>query len=127
MSRMKTILQATGIALMLPSASWAVSTDLVGQFATCTGRLSAQMEFQWLLGDAAADRTEAERATMISLLDSVTPAHRRSDALARRIEAKHAQARLLTRATFNPDASDAAWAADRAAQEIGRCRALILS
>ncbi|MAM61640.1 MAG: hypothetical protein CMH11_09135 [Maritimibacter sp.] len=124
---MKTIIQATGLALMLPSASWAVSTDLVGQFATCTGRLSAQMEFQWLLGDDTAERTEAERATMIALLETVTPPDRRRDALARRIEAKHAQTRLLTRATFNDNAADADWAADRAALEIGSCRALILS
>ena len=124
MSRMKTILQAGLATLLLPSALTAGTSDLVRQFASCTGRFSAQMEFQWLLGDPAADRTEAERAAMI---EAVVPPEDRRLALATRIEAKHAQNVLLTRAHFNADSADAAWATERAAVEIGSCRALILS
>lgn len=127
MSRMKTILQAGLATLLLPSALTAGTSDLVRQFASCTGRFSAQMEFQWLLGDPAADRTQAERAAMISLLEAVVPPEDRRLALATRIEAKHAQNVLLTRTHFNADSADAAWATERAAVEIGSCRALILS
>jgi hypothetical protein len=127
MSRMKTFMQVGLAALLLPSALSAGTTDLIRQFATCSGRLSAQMEFQWLLGDENADQTQQERAAMIALLEAVTPPHARRSALATRIQAKHAQNRLLTRATFNADEDDAAWAAARAEVEIGSCRALILS
>lgn len=127
MSRMKTIMQACFATLLLPSALTAGTTDLVHQFATCSGRLSAQMEFQWLLGDENADRTQQEREAMIALLEAVTPPEARRSALATRIQAKYAQNRLLTRATFNADEDDAAWAAARAEVEIGSCRALILS
>ncbi|MEC7761818.1 MAG: hypothetical protein VX874_07935 [Pseudomonadota bacterium] len=124
---MKTILQAGLATLLIPSALTAGTADLVRQFATCSGRLSAQMEFQWLLGDDAADQTRRERAAMIALLDAVTHPDERRSALATRIQAKHAQNVLLTRATFNADEDDAAWAAARAEVEIGSCRALILS
>ena len=49
-----------------------------------------------------------------------------ADSLARRIEAKQAQAVLLTRATFGPDPAQAAFAAARAEAEIARCLANLL-
>lgn len=127
MGRLKTFLKAGLVAIALPGPLFAGASDLAEQFARCTGRLSAQMEFQWLTNDAAADRTEAERAAMISLLQAVTPPDAARELLHKRIEAKLAQSRLLTRATFNRDADDADWARGRAEMELGACRALILS
>ncbi len=101
------------------------ATDLVTTFAQCTGRYSAHMEHQWLIG-APAEDIVADRAAMIALLDAVMPKTRARETLAKRIEAKFAQARLLARASFNDDSADATWAATRASVEIGSCRALLL-
>lgn len=122
---MKTFIQACLITLALPAAAQSAQSDLTQKFATCAGRLSAQMEFQWLLGHDA-DATQAEREAMLDLLRAVMPPDGASETLARRIEAKQAQKVLLTRAYFNDDDRDAAWARDRAEVEIGGCRALLL-
>ncbi len=98
----------------------------VKTFADCAGRLSALMEHQWLFSDPDANRTQNERAAMISLLEAVMPEDAARQVLAYRIEAKQAQAVLLTRATFNEDRQDAAWALARSDAEIGACRSLML-
>ena len=131
MSGLKTFQAITAILILLSLAAPARLTarpldPLTAEFAGCTGRLSALMEHQWLLSDPEADRTETRRAAMIALLDAVTPPDAALAALARRIEAKQAQAVLLTRATFGQDPAQAAFAATRAEAEIARCLANLL-
>lgn len=99
--------------------------DLVAQFATCTGQLSAQMEFQWLMSAASSDRTQAQRAAMIDLLEAVTPDDQRRAALHHRLEAKVAHYRLLTRAELSGTGKDAAWAAHQAQRNIRSCLKLM--
>jgi hypothetical protein len=78
-------------------------------FATCTGRLSALMEHQWLMQDRGADRTEAMRDAMAGLLGAVVTPDTEVRAMSLRIEAKVAEAALLGTASFGaPD--QAAWA-----------------
>ncbi|MEO0944347.1 MAG: hypothetical protein AAFY06_05820 [Pseudomonadota bacterium] len=101
--------------------------DMVWTFASCTGRLSAQMEHQWLLRDAGADQTERRRETMIALLEATMHPDDGPTVLSWRIEAKLAQSQLLTRATFNTDTADASWARNRAEAEIAACNGLLLS
>lgn len=125
MSGLKTFLWACLAMIALPAATFAAPPDLSQKFATCAGRLSAQMEFQWLLG-GDADATQGERDAMLSLLSAVMAEDGATETLARRIEAKHAQTALLTRGHFNDDEDDAAWARLRAEVEIGGCRALLL-
>ena len=116
-----------GLALVASLAGPAsAGDDILWTFAPCTGRLSAQMEHQWLISDPAADRTRSQRAAMISLLHATTPPDRGRDVLARRINAKQAQAVLLTRAPFNDDPEDANWALRRAEAEISACVGLLL-
>lgn len=81
---------------------------IVWTFAECTGRLSAQMEHQWLTSDPASETTEARRKVMIALLEATMSKEDPRSILAHRIDAKHAQSQLLTRARFNRDAEDAA-------------------
>ena len=100
--------------------------EIVRTFASCAGRLSAQMQHQWLLSDPAADRTEGQRAAMIDLLDAVRPEGAGREVLHHRSAARQAHAALLTRATFNENSMDAAWAQRRAEAEISQCSALIL-
>lgn len=126
MSRIKTHILAA-LMLCVPANLALAQDSLAHTFANCVGRLSAQMEFQWLMHDVKADETEALRATMIELLDLVRPDGAARDILHLRIEAKHAQATLLSRATFNADHGDAAWARRRANSEIGACATLLLS
>ena len=110
----------------VPSGQAEAEPDIFWTFANCAGRLSALMEHQWLMGDPASDRTQAQRRAMIALLEATTPTDHLQPTLARRIEAKEAQARLLTRATFNDDADDAGWALRRSEAEIAACVGLLL-
>lgn len=116
-----------GFALGLFSLPTLAGADPLHTFATCTGRLSATMEHQWLMRDPAAERTEAQRAAMLSLLDAVMAPDQDRNALAWRIDAKQAHAVLLRRATFNDDAEDAAWALSQAETHLARCTGLLLS
>ncbi len=131
MSGLKTFQAITAILILLSLAVPARLTarpldPLTAEFAACTGRLSALMEHQWLLSDPEADRTKARRAAMIALMEAAMPTDAAPAALARRIEAKHAQAVLLTRATFGTGGAQARWAAARAEAEISRCIANLL-
>lgn len=128
MGGMKTLLRAFGFCTLIALGAPAeAEEDIVATFATCTGRLSALMEHQWLMSDAAADVTQARRAQMESLLFSVMLPGAGERTLARRIDAKVAMAALLTRVDFNDDPADAAWAATRVEIQIAACDALLLS
>lgn len=117
------LLGLTGVA---PRGVQAGQMDTVTRtFATCTGRLSALMEHQWLLSDGAADTTRAQRAMMIDLLQAAMPRGTEREALALRIEAKQAQHNLLMQASFGQDRPAARQAAARALQLLRGCTALI--
>ena len=121
MSSLKTFARAGLLSLM---ATQAGAAPLAQRFAACTGRLSAQMEHHWLMS-RPSETIEARRKAMISLLEAVQRPSEGREVLAYRIEAKHAQAVLLSRATFNDDPADAHWAATRAEAEIAACAALL--
>lgn len=127
MGSLRTCLGAAALALAVSPASAGPLLPLVQTFASCAGRLSAQMEHEWLMTDAASARTAALREAMIELVEAVMPNDRGREVLAVRIEAKQAQAALLTRATFQPDKSGADWAARRAESEIAACTALLVA
>lgn len=137
MSGLKTLFSAarkTGsvAALMImslfASPQSAEAIDGLGrEFAYCTGRLSAQLEHEWLLSDPAADRTAMHRNTMISLMESVVPPAQARRAMELRISAKLAHSTLLTQAFFSQDTRRAASARARADAEIGTCLTMLLS
>lgn len=112
-------------ALHSAAAHAAPLPEIVRTFAQCTGRYSAQMEFSWLMG-VEPTQVEQERDAMIALLEAVTPREIARKALHARIEAKQAQAQLLTRSAFGNSHEDAKWALTRAELEISTCRALML-
>lgn len=95
-------------------------------FATCAGRLSAMMEHQWMFDGPASERTEAQRAAMIGLLEAVMPAEHGRTVLHLRIEAKMAQAALLSRASFNTDDADARRALALAELRLAECTGMLL-
>lgn len=115
--------------LSLSAGTTAAEADdrLLHQFASCTGRLSALMEHQWLMGHADADKTQAWRNTMASLLDAIQPQGAGRMVLSLRIEAKMAQASLLQRAVFNDDPADAARAQQQSEVAIATCASLIIT
>jgi len=93
-------------------------------FATCAGRYSAEMEHRWLLGRDADEVTKQRRA-MIDLVESVRADDQGAFILARRIEAKMAQAALLQRAEFGRDEGAARRALRLAQTAIRQCGALL--
>jgi len=112
---------------LVPAGALAMPQDPLKTFAACAGRLSATMEYQWLMSDPTSDRTEAQRSAMLSLVDAIMAPDDGGHVLAWRIEAKQAHAVLLTRATFNPDTTDAAWALEQAEMHLAQCTGLLLS
>ncbi len=117
--------------LFLPFAASAepafAAEELMRTFATCAGRLSAQMEHEWLLSAPSADQTEAQRDGMVALLDTFATDETARIAMRFRVEAKHAQSVLLNQATFARDQRAASRAARRAEAQISACRALLIS
>lgn len=79
------------------------------------------MEHQWLVDGPASEATARSREAMLALVDAVAPQGQAARVMGWRIEAKAAQAGLLTRATFGLDRV----AKQRADDLIGQCLALI--
>ena len=75
----------------------------------------------------ASEQTKLQRAAVIDLVEAIMPPDRGRDVLHWRISAKLAQSALLTRATFNDNADDAAWARQQATQFERACTGLLLS
>ena len=120
----------TLLALSSAQSSLAQSIDSHSQlrtFATCAGRLSAVMEYQWMFDGKASEQTKLQRAAVIDLVEAIMPPERGREVLHWRISAKLAQSALLTRATFNEDANDAAWAGQQAKRFERECTGLLLS
>lgn len=119
------------MALFLPAtpapALPGVGTDPTMIFADCTGRLSALMEHQWIVDPPASDLTRAQRARMIDLLEATMRPEDGRAVLTRRVEAKMAQAQLLTRARYDAHPRDAARAQRLAERELSACLSLLLS
>ncbi len=126
---MKTLISITFLALgALPAnAGISLADEQLRTFAACAGRLSAQMEHQWMFDGDASEITKRQRAQLIDLVSAVMAPDQGREVLNWRISAKAAHHALLTRATFNDDPADAAWAADMAALQTADCTALLLS
>ncbi len=129
MSGMRTVILTLSL-LFVPSltvADLGSSTDRLRTFSACAGRLSAQMEFQWMFDGPESELTQSRRADMIALVDALMQPDQGQQVLQWRLEAKHAHSALLTRATFNEDPEDAAWALSRALAGAADCQSLLLS
>lgn len=128
MCSLRTFLRATALMLSLaPSgAAWAgdgLPDDPLYLFATCTGRLSALMEHQWIVDGPASDRTRQDRDVMLSLVDATMRHGAEVQVMAWRIEAKVAHAALLAQAR-SPDAAKAKRAERRAGLLMRDCSAI---
>lgn len=115
------------ILLLQTTAPFAQTTptDPLYLFATCTGRLSALIEHQWLLSDPGSGQTDHLRQSMIDLMEAAQPAHPGPQAMAWRLEAKVAAAALLQRATFGTTPAHQAMAQRQINALIAGCRALL--
>ncbi len=114
---------ASGQANALPQERRA----LAQVFASCAGRLSATMEFQWMFDGAASERTDQSIGYFDILLDAAMgPEITGREALNWRIEAKMAQIRLLNIATFGRDPRIRQQANRAAALYLSECESLLL-
>lgn len=96
-------------------------------FAACTGRLSAELEHAWLMGEEGEASLAAQRSAFIEILSAITPPDESRRALSVRIDAKQAHAVILTRATFADDPSQIQWATAQARLHLRACTDLLLS
>jgi hypothetical protein len=101
--------------------------DLIAVIASCTGRLSAVMEYQWLVQDPGSDDTRIKRDAMAELLRAVTPPGDVVRAMGVRLDAKRSQTVLLQAALFGADRTRSGWAARRADHLLRTCAALLVS
>jgi hypothetical protein len=128
MCGLKTCLRAAlpGLLVFLQAPAISAQTADLQTFASCAGRLSALMEHQWLLSDPASDLTARQRDAMLSLVSAMSSPDQEATALTWRIEAKAAQAGLLSLARFGTKDRTAAQAARRSDDLLGMCRSLLL-
>lgn len=116
-----------GTALLIqPAPSAALSDDPVRLFATCAGRMSAVMEHQWLTDGPASELSRTLRDGHLALLEASMTADQAAKALNWRVEAKAAQAALLSLAAFGPDPTARQRAYARAQALVADCSALLL-
>jgi hypothetical protein len=101
-------------------------TSLEHVFAECVGRLSAERDHAWLVGNPNADLLDQQRAAFVSLLDATVPQDQASNALHYRINVKVAHASLLTLASFGSDDRRAKHAQQLAQQRVKACQGLLL-
>ena len=134
MSGLKTFLLT--LALLLP-AQWMTSSpasalaerpsDMTPVFAACLGRYSAQVEDSWN-AYSTDDTSQFTRARFEGLLDAVRTGSELTGSriLQIRLEAKWAQARLLSIARFDRDPRMQRRARAQAALALRPCEALLL-
>lgn len=126
---MKTMIAALCLASS-PTAAAASATDppldLTDTMAICAGRMSAEMEFAWLLSDPAADQFETQRLRFVEILNALGPADNPRHKLSLRIDAKIAHSGLLTTAYFGTDAARATWAKRHATRQRMSCQNMLL-
>ena len=90
--------------------------------ASCAGRLTAQMEHEWLLSDPASGTTEAMLDSVAEVLELLAPPDAAGDVMARRVAARAAHRRLLSSARFSGED----WADAAARRYIVECAGMIL-
>lgn len=112
---------------LFASSAMAQTTDPLRTFANCAGRLSAVVEYEWMFDGPKSEHTALQRDAVLDILDSMMPDGRGREVLSWRISAKMAQSALLTRATFNEDAEDAAWALRTSERLVRDCTSFLLS
>lgn len=127
MGSLKTLLAATGLVSSLGGPLPALENNALQTFAVCAGRLSAVMEHQWLFDGPASETTQRQRAHLLDLVAAVMDPAQAREVMQWRISGKQAQSVLLTRATFNSNADDAAWAKAKADDYAQSCTGLLLS
>jgi hypothetical protein len=119
------------LAAMIPFAAGAEGLvpsppDQLQFFATCAGRLSAQMEHQWMFDGPASEVTAKQNQAVVEMLEAITEPDHRPIVMGWRIEAKVAHRALLSSAALNTDPRRAA-TSDRHAQHlIAPCTAMLL-
>jgi hypothetical protein len=94
---------------------------LFRDFAVCTGRYSALVEHQWLVGGPESGHSARVRDALWTLVEAVAAPEESPAAMALRIEAKAGQKALLSRAFFAGDRA----AEVRSAQLLQACADLV--
>lgn len=108
---------AVGVVANTPGAANPLARD----FAHCAGRYSALVEHQWLVDGPASEHSARMRDAFVQMTEAVSGPDGAAVALNWRIEAKVAQAALLSRAwTARDKAAEA-----RSAQLLQACADLI--
>ncbi|WP_368184130.1 hypothetical protein [Aestuariibius sp. HNIBRBA575] len=97
------------------------------QFAICAGRLSAITEHERLFEGGASEAMTAQRSAMLELVDAIMPPDQGREVLSWRVNAKAAQAALLSRATFSFDATEAQWAQTISDRLLAECTGFLLN
>ncbi len=112
------------VAALLAGTSARAGDDPLRLFAVCAGRLSAQMEHQWVTDGPASEGTKRARDAMAELAEAITPPGMAAEVMSWRIAAKVAQAALLAQARHGADPQG--HAAARAETLVAQCRGLML-
>lgn len=114
------------LTCLAPLSLAAETGSIHDAFATCTGRLAAQAEYERSQDAPHLHETEVLLGHFQDLLDATSASADWRDSIGTRIRAKLAHRAILTRASANKNPQDAAWAENRARKEIALCQSLLL-
>ncbi|WP_411890712.1 hypothetical protein [Yoonia sp. SDW83-1] len=95
-------------------------------FATCVGRLTAELEYEWSTQGAYSDEAAFRRDATVQLVAAIVSDEQSRDVLHWRDAAKRAQYDLLSRSQYSRDQAEAEWAKSRAAMLEQECTSLLL-
>lgn len=126
MSRIKKVLIGALLSA-LPLGSTQAHDTLPQLFAGCAGRYSAEMEHAWLMNRPHAETLAGQRSKLLALLDAVMTPDQAQMLLNYRIEAKMAQAALLTMADFGTNTARAKASSRLAHHHRKNCERLLLN
>lgn len=125
MSRMKTIV-ALILGVFVAAPAIAARDDIAHTFATCAGRLSAEVEHAWLMSDPRADDLQAQRVQLQELVRAIAVRDRARHLFHAQIDAKMAHAVLLQAASFSGDTRHKQLAKRHAIVRLAACQGLLL-
>ncbi len=118
---------ATGVFLGSAALAHAADRqDLSDIIATCAGRMSAELEFSWLLSDPETEAFETQRNRFVDILEALGPSPHSHGQLATLLDARAAHSNLLMTAYLDVDKSRAAWAKRHATKLRSACQNMLL-
>lgn len=121
----RTAILSTALTAGAAATAMSINDNPLHVFASCAGRMEAEVTFASAWNQAAPQDAERARGHFEDLVEAVTPPEEADTAEMSRVQAKVNHIALLWNATFSLETAQAQRAAQAAAREVGLCSRLL--